>query len=1530
MHGKILLAAVVGVFAVLASVSALSAQPLLCDPEPPSSVPRPIWQELAPPDGSGYPDYIDVTHNLQVANSIRLLASIATRAAESLQNLSSKVEDPETEGRCVCSPTDIHQNVKRKDCNASSQTFPCSGQLQSGYPLWLPTDLFKDKNQTVLFTLKLIGFLDKIETLLEKIQNDPNVSALAQALQQLGTKLDNLEALIDEYQDYVDLLTEGYHLGGYSTERPDLHLCVGYGGHGAFAQMLNLFGEVSIGSRYTSDNLSREDRAQFRSGGFGVTAFGHTLSILPGLEANLQMDGFKLWDAQKPFGINVPDVGVCPPSPCIPNTDACCDGCGFPLADIDKYDIFHLADPNDVAGFDTSGDGCLQPGEFLIHDFYPATYLSAADATSHTWPRSPFDTYDWERQNTAVFGAGLNFDPKLKRIEKKIPPNGIVLFPGATLFPKLTLDAGAEWKHKVNDLRERLKDAINKNLPAALQLTADDFERPMHFLQAPDLSADDTSSAYVRPRITADLVIGIALAKYLTLGITATIGTSVRIEPQGHGGVHDLNVALTDTLLHSNPPPDLPCDPIIEANQTIRCSNELFLDDQGDPLSSGDYSCDTTQVVIYHCKDPEGGSCQPAKAEKDCPLTGECVPEYGCAAHGYCERYLGPGPDGKEGTEDDVIDVQHDTTYGACIGEAVCDDAAVNAGAACKEDADCIGQGACDAGVNPGHACMTNDDCTRGECVHPSAPCVVVSPVGYFTPYQCLIGTNPEITGWQGPGCHPLTVGFPSACGCQGDGDCASGETCAGGTCESAGQPVPCDCDPGNSTCTAGRICVEGGCLLACSVDGDCGTNQTCRNGACVNPYGIPFAEQIVWQVSHTQKPQHAVSTYAQSDIVASALLDAGLWVGLDLKILKKLYHFDVFKVAQYWPLGNPTNKTWYQGGLEARYQNDCDPAGGNTVTNWQPEDQRVTRYPAPLPATPAYGNAGTEADLLQWCLPELQSKAGNPDAPDEGDLGGALTDIVHFGEDVGVDVWSLGGLCVTQESDHGLVSEPFNQWVGDLSSISGVSCSYTYNSQTSVFPCHDLRKQLLLTWGCLDVSASPWAAILAAHFDGANDPLDIDTTFHSTPVLDLDAMLVDPTAELTLDNLKAQIRNYQLFTGAYWYSAVTQCWETHYAQVQPGDLGLVGVQVGPCCGNGVLDRSGCDDGPGGTPCEGCDDGNTVPGDGCNAICQTEGRPRPLGCGDGILQAGFGEQCDDGNQTSGDGCEADCTLTEKVASPTATVTATATPTPSVTQSPSPTSTCSEPHSVFVSTGRNAVSVGGDDPVWSLTAVPTGASFSPPGPATVISPNAAWTTLPDTQWISANTGCTVTFPMSGCPAGVYRYELCWEQCGALVDVGPFMILADNSASVSLDGIPIATTPSPGFATATSFSFNPNPGPGMHRLRVDVVNDPLGSSQTATGMDFRGTLSGQVSIVPCREEPPSTATPTVSVSPTATRTRIVTFPGDANCDGHLDAADPQAAASAPFDPIERARCDSDCNGDGTVTIADTTCVIRLLGT
>jgi fibro-slime domain-containing protein len=77
-------------------------------------------------------------------------------------------------------------------------------------------------------------------------------------------------------------------------------------------------------------------------------------------------------------------------------------------------------------------------------------------------------------------------------------------------------------------------------------------------------------------------------------------------------------------------------------------------------------------------------------------------------------------------------------------------------------------------------------------------------------------------------------------------------------------------------------------------------------------------------------------------------------------------------------------------------------------------------------------------------------------------------------------------------------------------------------------------------------------------------------------------------------------------------------------------------------CGDGINNQGGI---------EACDDGNVLPGDGCNGVCKVEPNwtcpkqgpcTRNIICGDGSI--GAGEVCDDGNTKGNDGCSADCTV----------------------------------------------------------------------------------------------------------------------------------------------------------------------------------------------------------------------------------------------------------------------------------------------
>ena len=83
-------------------------------------------------------------------------------------------------------------------------------------------------------------------------------------------------------------------------------------------------------------------------------------------------------------------------------------------------------------------------------------------------------------------------------------------------------------------------------------------------------------------------------------------------------------------------------------------------------------------------------------------------------------------------------------------------------------------------------------------------------------------------------------------------------------------------------------------------------------------------------------------------------------------------------------------------------------------------------------------------------------------------------------------------------------------------------------------------------------------------------------------------------------------------------------------------------AQYPEACGDGINNQSGIEE---------CDDGNVLPGDGCNGNCKVEPNwtcppagacTRKVICGDG--QIGAGEVCDDGNKTDGDGCDHTCTV----------------------------------------------------------------------------------------------------------------------------------------------------------------------------------------------------------------------------------------------------------------------------------------------
>jgi fibro-slime domain-containing protein len=92
-----------------------------------------------------------------------------------------------------------------------------------------------------------------------------------------------------------------------------------------------------------------------------------------------------------------------------------------------------------------------------------------------------------------------------------------------------------------------------------------------------------------------------------------------------------------------------------------------------------------------------------------------------------------------------------------------------------------------------------------------------------------------------------------------------------------------------------------------------------------------------------------------------------------------------------------------------------------------------------------------------------------------------------------------------------------------------------------------------------------------------------------------------------------------------------------------PPDAGSTAQpEAGPACGDGVVNEAS----------EQCDDGNSLPGDGCSGACTIEPNytcppgggtcTSTIKCGDGVIEGP--EVCDDGNTLDGDGCSADCSV----------------------------------------------------------------------------------------------------------------------------------------------------------------------------------------------------------------------------------------------------------------------------------------------
>lgn len=1260
-----------------------------CDPEPAGFAPRPTWgaqpdrilafttgdhdasslgkvvscdpnklgQYPLPEGGNPHPkgaDLQNLSTNFHILQSLTMTASVASKALSKLDKFSTEVNAPDgAKGTCVCSATAYNclQTVNDQG-RAGCDTFcdgsgilptgigtPCGGTL-----VWLPNDAYKTPTGATKFAAKQLHFLDDLKDFV----NSPAFGAISTAMSSVSAALENIVELLSSLQCWIDLFTEGYHLGAYDAQRPDLHMCVGYYGHGAFAG----FGEpgkFEIGGRYASHNLSASHRAQMRSGGFAVTAFGKTLSLLPNVELNTQLDDYGFFDRCKPAGFT---IGGDPGWSC-PDGWGIWVGAGAPLpgtVDIDKIDLFSMVDRTQLQTLDSDANGVVSGGEFVVAGYQPFRYPDHA-LGPYQWPRASV-LAPWEAPVASVLSAGINLDLHITPIEKIL--GTYILYPGVTFIPILTLKAGIAWDHEAYKLRSRMLSALNKNLAPGLQFNLASFDREMHPMQAPDVTADTGSSVYVTPGVKAQLTVGLVLSQYLEVGISAFAGLAVDIRPAAHGGVADLSLALAEAVNASNPP-EGSCRPVLSTSARKVCSDKSFdglSPSHSDPKTT--FACTPAKTANSCClKFDVSGAASPAQSYAVCLDDWTGVPKEACACnqgvqtcYDQIKAYL---PSGARAKMDGWLQ----------NGELSSLVPTWNAAKTCQQ---CDEDGSCATpwwGRTPELTSLS--DCAKhGSCVLPAgaagpgsteydlteAACGLKR--GTFYRYQCVDEVDPVITGWQGPGCHPLTAGFPSACGCGTDSECGTGETCDGATGRCSSTPSDCACNPpGNADpavpCGGDRLCVDGACVASCASGAACRPGFHCAGAdGCVSDSAIPYAEQVRWRSLHPGVgPRHAIETYALTDLTLEVILSSGIRIGATVKLFGKKFEFQVWKWSDAWDVGS-TQKARFQPGVEASYLDECHGSVG-TVTNHQPGvsnptactggNNRVCRYPSA--SSPNWSAFDQPDELIAQCKVDLPGQVEDPPAPTSADLGAAVGDTLDFGVEVGTTAWNENQICVG--------GELLTDWATHPPQLQG-QCSYlgTTPGAPAHFPCTQLETFTLQSWGCLDTDTGPGAQVKA--FLQANGLVPhtpdylVAPTFPSAStsaeVIDLHALVVDssvPSSAAQFDPAvwaaaaspwdQAMLRGF--------LASVEQCADAHFQSesvcqcTADADCNLEAGER--CSQQQCLQRSGTL--------------ATCPFISVDAAIE----PKPC-CGDGRVDAKAGEQCDDGNLVSGDGCASNCKL----------------------------------------------------------------------------------------------------------------------------------------------------------------------------------------------------------------------------------------------------------------------------------------------
>ena len=147
--------------------------------------------------------------------------------------------------------------------------------------------------------------------------------------------------------------------------------------------------------------------------------------------------------------------------------------------------------------------------------------------------------------------------------------------------------------------------------------------------------------------------------------------------------------------------------------------------------------------------------------------------------------------------------------------------------------------------------------------------------------------------------------------------------------------------------------------MKSCGSDADCGDCRVCEDGGCYMENGVPYSEQMLWDLQNVEEPVHTISSYALNELEVMATLGASIKIGLEYKLFRKKKYKTLWKWSDAWELGDGLHVVKMEQGLSSNYQDDCALAL-STLENHQPS--RITRPP----------NTTSTEEFLSWCLEEM------------------------------------------------------------------------------------------------------------------------------------------------------------------------------------------------------------------------------------------------------------------------------------------------------------------------------------------------------------------------------------------------------------------------------------------------------------------------------------------------------------------------------------------------------------------------------